>query len=120
MVSQALGKAKSSVGDDDFDACLFELVDEVGGGLGIGDDGVDHVEFTEGGETERRLNLVWSRQKMIRCADLSIARWISISSAWELVMPSSVIPPALITATSACIPDSDSTASGPTNTPSLG
>ena len=50
MVSQALGKAKSSVGDDDFDAFLFELVDEVGGGLGIGDDGVDHVEFTEWGD----------------------------------------------------------------------
>ena len=45
-----LGQAKSSVGDDDFDACLFELVDEVGGGLGVGDDGVDHVEFTEGGD----------------------------------------------------------------------
>ena len=50
MVSQALGQAKSSVGGDDFDACLFELVDEVGGGLGIGDDGVDHVEFTEWGD----------------------------------------------------------------------
>ena len=49
-VSQALGQAQSSVGDDDFDACLFELVDEVGGGLGIGDDGVDRVESAEGGD----------------------------------------------------------------------
>ncbi len=48
-VSQALGQAQSSV-DDDFDACLFELVDEVGGGLGIGDNGVDRVESAEGGD----------------------------------------------------------------------
>ena len=48
-VSQALGQAQSSVVDD-FDACLFELVDEVGGGLGIGDNGVDRGQSAEGGD----------------------------------------------------------------------
>jgi len=49
-----------------------------------------------------------------------MARWMSISSPCEFVNPSSVMPPALITATSAWILEKASTASGPTNTPNRG
>ena len=66
-ISQALGQAKSSVGGDDFDACLFELVDEVSRGLGIGDDGVDYVEFTEGGDGAAiKLGVVQAKNDSLR------------------------------------------------------
>ena len=47
------GKEPSVVylaGNDDFSAGFFKFGDEVGGGLRIGDDGVDRVESAEGGD----------------------------------------------------------------------
>ena len=41
---------RGSVGDDDLGAGLFQLGNEVGGGLGVGDDGVNGVESAEGGD----------------------------------------------------------------------
>jgi len=39
-----------SVSDDDLGAGLFQRGNEVGGCLGVGDDGVDGVESAEGGD----------------------------------------------------------------------
>ncbi len=37
-------------GNDDLGAGLFQFGNEVGRGLGVGDDGVDRVEAAEGGD----------------------------------------------------------------------
>ena len=50
LKTKRLAKRCVSVGDDDLRAGLFQFADEVGGGPGVGDDGVDGVESAEGGD----------------------------------------------------------------------